>query len=100
MRESELTFEGTIKGWFRFIADLSRDLCDATARGCEQLGAELKPPACEVGHGGLRKVTSETLGQYGTGNPYLIRKRGNRPRMCGFAMEHGQGFPDLLIADA
>src|SRR4029077_1397000 len=92
--------EGAVKGGLRLIADFSGDLCDTIARGCEQLRAELKPPACEVSNGGLREITPEPLGQYGTRNSYLVRECGNRPRMGRLAMQKGQGFPDFRVADA
>src|SRR2546422_6165077 len=59
-----------------------------------------RSPAREVGHGGLREITPETLSQYGTRNSYLDRECGNRPRMGGLAMQQGQGFPDFRVADA
>src|SRR4029077_420708 len=91
--------EGAVKGGLRLIADFSGDLCDTIARGCEQLRAELKPPASEIRNGGLREITPEPLGQYGTRNPYFVRKCVNRPRMGRLAMQQSQGFSDFRIAD-
>ena len=96
----KLTFEGAVKGRLRLIADFSSDLRNATARGLEHLRAELKPPACQVGNGGFREITPETLGQYGARNAHLVRERRNRPRMRWLAMQQGQGFPDFRVTDA
>src|SRR4026209_1888937 len=85
-REAELTFEGAVKGRLRLIAHLRSDLRNATAAGLENLRTELKPPACEVGNGGFREVTPETLGQYGTRNSDLVCECGNRPRMSRLTM--------------
>ena len=92
-REAEFTFEGAVKGRLRLIADLSSDLRNAAARGFEHLRAELKPPACEVGNGGLREITPETLGQHGTRNSDLVASDGNRPRMGRLRCSRAKAFP-------
>src|SRR2546422_8422635 len=54
-----------------------------------------RSPAREVGHGGLREITPETLSQYGTRNSYLDRECGNRPRMGGLAMRSEEHTSEL-----
>ena len=63
-RKTELTFKGAVKGRLGLVADLCGDMRDAAVRRREHLGAEPKPPACEIGIG-VSENTPEPFGEYG-----------------------------------
>jgi len=73
-REAEFTFKGAVERSLRLVANLSAYVRHAAARGCEHLGAELKPPTCEIGDRGVRNVTSKPLRQDGTRGADLFRE--------------------------
>src|SRR5215472_18704483 len=64
-RLTELTLECSIERRFGFVSDIGGDVRDTTRGLFERSGGDLKSPACQIRHGRLVEISSESFDQGG-----------------------------------
>jgi hypothetical protein len=95
---SEFALEGAAEGGFRFVADISGDFRHSLRRALKRPCRQLKPPARQVGHGRLGKISCKALHERGPGNAHLVRQIRNRPGVGDAVVHQAEAFPHDGIA--
>src|SRR5215813_6063738 len=97
-RLSELPLECAIERRFRLIPDIRRNVRYASRCLFQRSCRHLKPPACQVRHRRLRKISGEALHQSGARDAHFVRQNRDRPLVSDAAVKQCEALPHDRIA--